>query len=199
MDYLLESANTWEKLLNYKYVITYFFKGNIVEINIVFDKKDFYHLAGFQYITDIELPMVTRNSLLNAIKNEKITQQIISKSDNYERLILPRIKILYKLEKLLDGHFSFYKYNPKFYPFYTDINASFVISEIDSELKKFFFIIKTEQNKYHGCSIFEEGDKDFTVSQKRINFLKLEKINTLTKEKVILYENTNGWYLRLNR
>lgn len=116
---------------------------------------------------------------------------MLNKSVNFESMILPRLKVLYKLEDLLDKNFSFYKYNPRYYSFYSDINASFIITNAVCKQKKFFFIIKAEDNQYKGCSIFEETTKDFLESQKRINILRIEKCNTITNKSTVLYENSN--------
>ena len=54
-DILFQSAKIWETLLDHKYILTVGYKKQLHIINITFSKKDFSHLAGFQYLKDLPI------------------------------------------------------------------------------------------------------------------------------------------------
>ena len=54
MDILETAARSFEKLLTIKYEVILGRRGTTVVVNLSFHKEDFYHLAGLQYLTDIQ-------------------------------------------------------------------------------------------------------------------------------------------------
>ena len=54
MDLLYEAASAWQELTAFTYRITYGKRGVLHTITLKFEVSEFYHLAGFQYMNDID-------------------------------------------------------------------------------------------------------------------------------------------------
>ena len=104
MDILLKAAQIWNSLLNTSVSYTYIKKDKTKkqetsqEIKIIFDKADFHHLAGFQYLNGIQIYRTFRNKITDEIINGKIRIEQIQKSDNYTDMVEPRLLALCKLQ-----------------------------------------------------------------------------------------------------
>ena len=77
---LIDAANSWKDLINYEYLITYGYKNKLYNIKLSFHPEEFYHLAGFQYLKDLNLPRYNSRVILDRIiegkiKNEQKEQQ----------------------------------------------------------------------------------------------------------------------------
>ena len=127
MDLLYEAASAWQEL-------TAFFRiGSSTEsvasytITLQFEVSEFYHLAGFQYMNDIVLPVrFSHTKAIEAALSGRITQAHIAKSENWEA-IKERLTAITKLRQALDTSFSVYKFHPEVLPFYTKITAENLI------------------------------------------------------------------------
>lgn len=186
---LYNCAKNWEGLLNTEYLIEYFYLKKHIKIHLIFQYEDFEHLAGFQYLGDIELPTYSNKNLIEKILDNKITDEMIQKSKEYQKMVEPRLQALSNINEFLLS-FYLYHYNPKKYPFYTDIKANFLLQSKTLNNVSFFFAVKNE-NIYTGCSIFEKTIKDFTINQKRINIQKITKMDTTTNTSIVIYKNSS--------
>ena len=172
MDILLKSAQVWKSLLNVSAYFTYLKKDKdknqeiSQEVKIIFDKADFYHLAGFQYLNDVQIPKTSRNKIIDAVINGVIKIEHIEKSEKYLSMIEPR---LLALSKLQDG-FEFikgYSYNPRWYSFYTAIKADYVLEFKIKNDEYFFLFIITNDIIYYCTSIFmEDPNRNYRQGQK---------------------------------
>ena len=103
MDILETAARSFEKLLTIKYEVILGRRGTTVVVNLSFHKEDFYHLAGLQYLTDIQQLKGSRSSIFDKILNDnKFRQRILKSKVIYK--ITERIKFLAQLETLLDAN-----------------------------------------------------------------------------------------------
>jgi hypothetical protein len=187
VDILLQAAKSWGEISKSQYIITYGLKKKLHDVKIVFENYDFYHLAGFQYLEDLQLPAVSRKKMVDAVLAGRIDGKYIKQSQNYSSKVESRLTALMKLEHSLDNDFRLFKYNPQFYPFYTEIKADYLIEgKTDSGLS-FFFTVRSGEH-YSGASIFMKKDRDFSANQKPLPLMKIEKVNIATNEAIVLLD-----------
>lgn len=162
---LQNAAETWKKLCNTTYVITYGFKAQLNNINLTFNPADFPHMAGFQYLKDISMPKYSPSRYMEMILKGTITQEIIEKGQQYEAMVKPRLIAIVSLEAMFDNTFFLYSFRPEFLHFYTSIKANFLLtSEINNT--SFVFLIQSgqhENTESFDCtclSSFIKGNRD---------------------------------------
>ena len=182
---LLDAASIWKELTDYRYEITYGYKKNLYEIHLCFYPEEFQHLAGFQYLKDINLPRYNSSALLDRILSQKITYEQIIKGSQYETMVKPRLEALSKLKATLNSDFTLFSYMPRMYSFTTTIKADYLIS-LHSEQTSFVFIVKTSDtsSNYLCCSAFIEGNRDYEENQRQRTILKKECIKISTNNVV---------------
>ncbi len=189
---LLDAASVWKKLTDYRYKITYGYKKKLYEIHLCFYPEEFQHLAGFQYLKDLNLPRYNSSVLLDRILSKKITYAQIIKGPQYEAMVKPRLEALSKLKETLDNDFTLFSYMPKMYSFTTTIKADYLIS-LRSEQTSFVFIVKTSDTNsdYLCCSAFKEGDRNYEENQRQRTILKKERIILSTEEHYTIFNRLN--------
>ena len=74
--------------------------------------------------------------VVDRILDRKITLEQIQSTEQYEKMIKPRLQAIIHLKETLDNEFILYSYMPKMYPFYTRIIADYVISKDKNVVKK---------------------------------------------------------------
>ena len=192
MDKLIKSASVWESLENYSFIITYSKKGKLKEIPIVFDRDDFFHLAGFQYANDISLYKTSKEKIIECIHNGKITLSQLEKSQNYNEKIETRLNSLCILNEVLNHSFKLYRFDTKGYNFHTDIEAEYFIYDEVTGCSVFFFVRADKiTSLFHGISTFEKGRNDYCMNKRPLTVVKKEKLNLLTNEREEMYRNRN--------
>lgn len=184
MDLLQQAAAAWEELTAYTYRITYGKSGVLHEIVLGFTRSEFYHLAGFQYLKDITLPVrFSHVKTIDVILSGKLTIADIAKSENYES-IRERLTAITELKAGLDAPFQVYQFKPDALPFFTRITAEHLISAECGNIV-FLFTDRAEDGKAFSRSIFlKQPGHDFRQNQKALAVLKVERENG---ETVCLY------------
>ena len=196
-DLLKRSALVWKELMNYKYIFTYGYKNKLSRISIIFPPEKYPHLAGFQYLNDINIPRYNSKKTVDKILDDSICQNLIQKSQNYEEFVKPRLNALIHLKNTLEEDFLLYAYMPRFYSFATRIKADYLISKSFSP-KDYIFIIKSdslfEQSDYNFvcCSTFEQTNRNYAENQRQRTVLKKERINISTGDLTVLYNRLNN-------
>ena len=196
-DLLKRSAIVWKELMNYKYIFTYGYKSKLSRISLVFPPEKYPHLAGFQYLNDINIPRYNSKKTVDKILDDSICQNLIQKSQNYEEFVKPRLNALIRLKNTLEEDFLLYAYMPRFYSFATRIKADYLISKSFSP-KDYIFIIKSdslfEQSDYNFvcCSTFEQTNRNYAENQRQRTVLKKERINISTGDLTVLYNRLNN-------
>lgn len=195
-DLLKRSAIVWKELMNYKYIFTYGYKSKLSRISLVFPPEKYPHLAGFQYLKDINIPRYNNKKTVDKILDDSISQNLIQKSQNYEEFVKPRLNALIRLKQTLEEDFLLYAYMPRFYSFATQIKADYLISKSFSP-KDYIFIIKSdsllEKSDYNFvcCSTFEQTNRNYAENQRQRTVLKKERINISTGDLTVLYNRLN--------
>ena len=93
----IEAARTWNELTDYNYILTYGYKNKLKDITITFSKSDFPHLAGFQYLKDINIPKFLPKQIVQKILDGKLKYSSIIKSIHFEKMVKPRLEALINL------------------------------------------------------------------------------------------------------
>lgn len=112
MHNIYECIDSFSSLLDVEYHLILGRKGVPVSLDISFDKKDFYHLVGLQYLTDRPELRRDRGRIFDGIKERKITREQIESSDLYGK-IADRVDMFPFLEELFDSNETIFKYNKK--------------------------------------------------------------------------------------
>ena len=127
MDLLYEAALAWQELTACTYRITCGKSGVLHTITLKFDAGEFYHLAGFQYLRDLVLPVqFSHAKAIGAVLDGRITEAHIAKGEHYDA-IRERLTAITRLKAALDTSFEVYRFRPDVLPFYTKIKAKNLI------------------------------------------------------------------------
>ncbi len=109
MDVIQKCAAHFLKLINTTSYIFHVANKKVYCISVNFEQKDFYHLAGLHYLSDISIPKDKRKTISWILNSQNpITDGYLARSEFYkgsassERHVENRIKELGKLEEYLD-------------------------------------------------------------------------------------------------
>ena len=107
MDLIYECAAKFILLEQYQYKFIVSKNRKTKEIILNFCDKDFFHLAGLHYLTDISIPRNRKETLKNIIEKKKITDSLLYRSHFFtnpkpDKDIKSRIEELRFLEEYLD-------------------------------------------------------------------------------------------------
>ena len=163
MGYINKCAEAFKKLIEtttYTYHVSLNKKIRVFSID--FDKKDFRHAIGLQYLNDIDVPKSPAKTL-DWILNEKtpVTDEFLSKSKYYkgtandEKDIELRIKEFSYIEEYLDDNNIVYIYSPKDAPANNSLISCDYIIESYSKARKttVYIFLKHRNDKDSNCAI----------------------------------------------
>ena len=170
------------KLLNKEYIFQIGRKGQIREIRIVFDKKDYHHLAGFHYLKDIRELKQDRGKVFDLISSWDITKSIIENSDFYDEYISGRIDALDELEMLLDADDIVFRYNSSAKT-YSKIRFDYLL-----ECNNTFVFLKETEGVCRCISIFRIGSTDYTSGHTKWTLLRKIKKDVLAGTEEELFD-----------
>lgn len=88
MRNILDCINAFLPLLDTEYEIILGRKGVAVTLKIIFNKKDFFHLIGLQYLTDRPELKRDRGKVFDEISNGKISIHKLESSDFYNKIAI---------------------------------------------------------------------------------------------------------------
>jgi len=190
------ALSAFERLLdcNYKFVISC--QKKLADIKLTFADKDFYHLAGFQYLTDIDIPR-TPDILYGKIRNGKIADEYLEKSIYYEKVnesyanVKNRIWGLQFLEEYLDNKNLICKY-VKYMNKYSKIRADYlIISTLNHKTAYIFIRSRRGQDTYCICSFFIEPEKEYKGI--KAYWLYKSKVSRISGNEEVLYNRINSF------
>lgn len=187
MDVLSEAAKLFENLINVEYNIILGKRGELTELILDFEKADFFHLVGLQYITDMPQLKKKRDLIFDNIINGKITNEQISKSVHYEKM-RKRLNDFLSFEKILDSNEIVFKYNKK-YSSFSSIDADYLMKTIVNKRTSYIFTSSDKKRKGQMCISFFFNDKcDYTRNQTSMTMLYKKKIYKDSNTFVIQYD-----------
>lgn len=189
---LIDAANSWKSLSDYEYIITYGYKNKLYSIKLSFHPEEFYHLAGFQYLKDLNLPRYNSRVTLDRIIEGKIKYEHIVKGAQYKNMVRPRLEALSRIKNSLDNDFILYTFMPQMYSFSTTIKADYLIV-LRSDKTPFVFIVKSSSVDNSVvecvcCSAFMEGERNYEENQRLRTILKKERRNLVNGTIDVLYD-----------
>ena len=185
MNNIHDCVKAFVPLLDKKYCIVLGRKGVAVTLEIVFDKKDCFHLMGLQYLTDRPELSRDRSVVFDEIMQNKLTATHIESSVFYPK-IQDRVHLLPYLEEILDRNDTIFKYNAKANSF-SLIQAEYLMKNKMEGNNVYIFLSKNENDRYFCRSFFPEGQKDYTKNQASWTLLQKKKIEISTQKEIILF------------
>lgn len=159
MPAISDALNKFRHLLDYNYHFTVSSSKKLYHIKLTFKEKDFFHLAGFQYLTDIDIPK-SSTQLFEKITNHKINDEYLNLSKNYLKVdnnyvnVKERIHGLQFLKDYIDSKNTIFQYIKNKNP-HSRIRADFLIQSTISRQQAFIFLRKrANEESYCICSFF---------------------------------------------
>ena len=184
-------------MINVKYEFHVSEKRKIRKMILSFSKKEFFHLAGLQYLKDIALPK-NRNTTVQDVLDKKITDELLEKSKYYvnslkeEKNIRERICELQYLEQYLDTNNIIKIFSVKDTPFlHSDINADYVIESSLTQRSKTVYIFLKERKEQQGvyCLVSFFVKKNLTYGGSKLYWMLKRKFKL--GQSIILYQHDN--------
>lgn len=172
-------------------------KRKIRKMILSFSQKEFFHLVGLQHLNDIALPN-NRNTTIQDVFNNKITDEILSKSKHYvnsikdEKNIRDRICELQYLEEYLDTNNIIKIFSVRDTPFlHSDINADYVIESSLLKRSKTVYIFLKERKEQPGvyCIVSFFVKKKLTYGGAKLYWMLKRKV--VQGQTSTLYQNQN--------
>lgn len=194
MQTISNALNAFRKLLDYQYHFTISYSKKLFDISLVFDERDFYHLAGFQYLSDIDIPKSAKQ-LFGRIDSGKINDNTLSGSVKYLKVndsyanVKDRIHGLQYLCEYIESNNIIFKY-VKNMNRYSAIKADFMIKSIVDHKEAYIFIRKrSKSDTYCICSFFVNPGVEYKGI--RSYWLYKSKINLLNDAEEIFFDKFN--------
>ena len=199
MDKVQQCAYNFLHLVKTTQYVFHLAKKGIRVITLDFELKDFYHLVGFQYLTDINIPKDKKKTIQWILSEKKpITDKYLASSDNYrgslndEKNIEERIFAFRNLEKYLDVDNFISIYSPKDGPKNNSmIRCDYIIeSKLKNSNKTVYIFLKHRKGMESPCCIVSFCVKNNTtyVGQKLYWMLK-DKI--VSGNRITIYQHSN--------
>lgn len=194
MPTISNALDTFRKLLDYQYHFTVSYGKKMFDILLAFDERDFHHLAGLQYLSDIDIPKSAKQ-LFSKIDSGKINDNILSNSVNYLKVndsyanVKDRIHGLQYLCEYIESNNIILKY-VKNMNRYSSIEADFMIKSIVNHKAAYIFIRKrSKSDTYCICSFFVNPGVEYKGI--RSYWLYKSKINLLNNTEKIFIDKLN--------
>lgn len=191
MDNIYSAFSAFQILLNYSYDFIVAHQKSTSTIRLTFQETDFYHLAGFHYLKDIELPK-NAETLFRKIGACAISDVYLKKSRFYTTVeesyanVQQRICGIQTLEQYLDSKNLICKY-VKYMNKYSLIDADYLIKSTVVQKTAYIFLRKRKREEtYCICSFFINPRQSYEGI--KAYWLYKAKINNCTKETLILYD-----------
>ena len=186
MRNISDCMNAFLPLLNTKYELVLGRKGRAVKLNLLFNKKDCFHLMGLQYLLDRPELNRDRGKVFDEIVTGIITLEQIQTSDFYKR-IEERVHFLPLLESILDSNDTVFKYNKK-ENVYSMIEADYLMKNNMENRNLYLFLSNSKEDNYYCRSFFPEDKKDYTKNQAFWTLLYKKKIDLKSQTEIVLYD-----------
>ena len=190
MNILEQCVQAFEKLFYVHYHFQISKSKNLLDITLEFEKSDFKHLVGLQYLKDIAM---SRNSekVFDDIKNNKIKYEVIEKSDFFYNVedsyadVSSRMKHFPKLAEYIENDNLILRYVKKRNP-YSKINADYVIESTIDSVTVYIFLREKSNGNYCVCSFFVKDQVQY--AGEAAYWMLKEKIDLINDVTEIIYQ-----------
>ena len=115
MELFRKSAESFEKLLRTEYLLRYQQRGEIISLNLTFNKDHFKHLSGVNKLKDISLPQKASILYNHALNGMICTDNLRSSRFYDEAKIEGRLRALTDLPRALEDPQYIYIFNTASY------------------------------------------------------------------------------------
>ena len=198
MDKIQECAQNFMNMVNTTSYVFHLANRGIQVISLDFALKDFHHLAGLQYLTDINIPKDKKNTIswiLN--KDHPITDNYLARSmfykgkENDEKDIENRIAELRFLEQYLDENNIIRIFSPKVGPKNNSlIKCDYIIeSKLKGSHTTVYIFLKHRNGIGSPCAVISFGVKK-NVSYGGQNIYWMLKDKIVNGNRTTLYQNS---------
>lgn len=166
MDSILSALSNYKNLLNYNYNFVIACNKQKENVKLTFEAKDFYHLVGFQYLTDIDIPK-NEKQLFKKVESFRINDEYLSKSIYYTKVessfanVKERIEGFKDVDKFIENKNIVCKYiknkNPS-----SSIKADYLIKSTIYNRTAYMFLRKrNKRNDHCMCPFFMQPQNDY--------------------------------------
>lgn len=195
MDIIYEAAAKYVVLEQYEYefVLSQNRRKKIVKVN--FKNEDFFHLAGLQYLQDVNVPRNRKKTLDYILFENKITDTLLQKSKIYQNKIpdkdiKSRIEQLRFLEQYLDTDNIIRIFTTRNNRGMSSmINADYIIeSQIKGSVDVVYIFLKHRKEEPDYCGIVSFFKKDTSLYGGDILYWMLKK-KIQGRREMVLYQH----------
>ncbi len=187
MDILGKAATAFNRLLGIKYEIVLGKKGKTTTFTISFEKHEFYHVAGLQYLKDIRELKANRSVLFDRIVTDDTFRIKILNSSFIDK-ITDRINQLITLENFIDSNDTIFKYTETVNP-YSKIKADFLLMNKNVKFNLFLFLAYKQEGGCFCRSFFSDNRLDYSKNQITMALLYKKKTFLQTPKEVVLFDS----------
>ena len=188
MNTIFDAAKAFEKILGIEYEIRLGRKGCTEILLVSFEKTQFFHLAGMQYLADrIDILRSRRDVVFDKILSGEISVNQIESSAFYSK-IKDRVEFLQFLESIMDSNDTIFRYNQRLQNF-SLIQADFLMKNTVQSHTIFTFLAQDKKNGTYFCrSFFPQTNKDYSEKQTKWILLYKKKIFKEEHTHVVLFD-----------
>ena len=194
MDKIQETAAHFLNLVNTTSYVFHLANRNVRVVSLNFMAKDFHHMAGFQYLTDINIPKDKKKTISWILKEDNpITDEYLAQSKFYqgkpndEKDVENRIAQLQFLEQYLDENNIIRIYSPKDGPQNNSlIECDYIIeSQLPDSLTTVYIFLRHREGIGSPCAIISFAvKKNVTYGGQKLYWMLKDKIVNGTRKTI---------------
>lgn len=185
-DLLLRAARAYDDLTKYEYYLQLGKKGVTRNVHLRFPAEAFHHAAGLKKLNDSTMLKESRKKIFQDILNGTITYNVVS-TDLSCNEVSQRLELISNLQSLLDGDGIHFIFCSNKLPFYSRIDADYLV-QVDVNGKiAYLFLSKYSLDSYFCRSLFYKNKQDYTINQPKLTLLYKSKKDLVSKSEKILY------------
>lgn len=184
------ALDKYRELLRYRYKFSISSNKKRNDVCLTFKESDFFHLVGFQYLSDIDIPK-SYIQLFSKIDNGKINDRTLAKSVYYRKVdgsyanVEERIEGTRYLREYIESKNTVFQY-VKNMNVYSSIKADFLLkSSVNKKTAYIFLKKRSKEDSYCICSFFINPQREYQGI--RAYWLFKSCINVETGDETILF------------
>ena len=184
------ALESYRYLLKSRYSFSISVNKKRYDISLTFKDSEFFHLVGFQYLSDIDIPK-SHTQLFSKIDNGKINDSVLAKSVYYRKVdesyanVEERIEGVRCLREYIESDNIVFKYI-KNRNMYSSIRADFMLKSTVNQKTAFLFLKqRTNEEFYCICSFFVNPQNEYYGA--RAYWLYKSRVFLENGEETVLY------------
>ena len=186
------AAEEYKKIMAYEYTFKLIRNRNSIpqEVNVRFDKKDFFHLCGLHKLKGRYFLQESKDKIFDRICNNEFAGVSFDQDSSYKE-IASRIELVSQLISFFESDNIVFKTNPRNAKNPSRIQSDYILSYRDKISHKLFYIKQDKSTDYyHGVSCFMRSltQNDTTDGHIKLIVLKKYRFNIENEEQIILID-----------